>query len=176
MALVRMMKDIPDTFGELTLKLLSMVSKGYFRVDLVADCYFANSIKDAERAKRGIVSKITIKSPQSKVRRDFNKFLSSGENKTRMIELIVQTIKEKGVHCLNILKTTNLILSRENECILLTLADCCEYPSLLSNHEEADPKVRTIQFLSYNNCRRMVQWLKRLLNVHGVPSSIPAGV
>lgn len=34
-----------------------------------------------------------------------------------------------------------MILSHESECTSLSLADCCHYPSLLSNHEEADTKV-----------------------------------
>ena len=40
------------TFERLAWKVLSLVPKGYHRVDLVADCYFETSIKDAE-GKRG---------------------------------------------------------------------------------------------------------------------------
>ena len=117
-----------------------MVLKGYLQVDLVTDCYFKSTMKDAERTKRGTSSKI-ITSPRFKVPREFHNFLCNGENKTRMIELIFQTIKEKRVYCLNLLKTTKLILSREKECATITLSNCCDCPNLLSNHEETDTNV-----------------------------------
>ena len=141
MALVRVATDIPETFEAFALKLLHYIPKRYHRVDLVADCYLANSIKDAERNKRGMHSKIIINSPKSRIPRDFSKFLACGENKTRMIQLLFETWTEKRAHCLNFPRTTQMILSREDECISLTLSDCIPYPALLSNHEEADTKV-----------------------------------
>ena len=52
MALICTMSNLPDTFERLAWKFLSYVSKGYYRVDLVADCYFKSLIKDAEISKR----------------------------------------------------------------------------------------------------------------------------
>ena len=152
MALIRVITEIPNTFEDLAIKLISILPKGYLRVDLVADCYFENSIKDAERAKRGTTTKIITNSPKSKVPREFSKFLSNGENKTRMIELIFQTMKEKRLHCLNILRTPQIILSNEQECVSLSLVECVQYPRLHSNHEEADTKViaHTNQALQVN--------------------------
>ena len=57
MALFRTMSSIPSTFERLAWKVLSLNPKGYRRVDLVADCYFETSIKDAERTKRGTSKK-----------------------------------------------------------------------------------------------------------------------
>ena len=141
MALVRLMKEIPETFEELALKILSFIPKGFLRVDIVADCYFENSIKGAERKKRGSSSNIIIKSSKSKVPREFTKFLSCGANKTRMIQLFFEIWTERKLYCLNLLRAPQMILSREEQCISLTLGDSWDYPNLLSNHEEADTKV-----------------------------------
>ena len=143
MALLRTMTNIPETFEDLAMQLLSFIPKGYLRVDFVADSYFPNSIKDAERTKRGVSSKIIIKSARSKIPRDFTSFLSSGENKTRMIELIFETLKQKKAQALNTLRTTKIVLSRERECSIVTLAGCSSFHQLLSNQEEADTKVIT---------------------------------
>jgi hypothetical protein len=85
MALIRTMSNLPDTFEKLAWKFLSYIPKGYYRVDLVADCYFESSIKDAERSKRGTSRKIIVKSAKSKIPSEFTHFLSCGENKTRLI-------------------------------------------------------------------------------------------
>ena len=60
-------KAVPDTHEELAIKLLQSIPKGYLHVDLVADTYCRASIKTAERSKRGVASKITIKLEKSKI-------------------------------------------------------------------------------------------------------------
>ena len=66
MALIQMVSAISETFEGLSLKLISILPKVYLRVDLVADCYFENFIKAAEREKRDSPTKIIIKSSKSK--------------------------------------------------------------------------------------------------------------
>ena len=51
-----------------------------------------NSIKSGEREKRGSSLKMIIKSKKSRLPRDFNAFLRSGDNKARMIDLLLETI------------------------------------------------------------------------------------
>ena len=68
---------------------------------MVADCYFENSIKAAKKAQRDSATKIIIKSPKSKVPRDFSNVLSNGENK---IELLFQATNEKRLDLLNALR------------------------------------------------------------------------
>ena len=114
MALVRTITQVPDTFEDLAMTLNSFPPKGFKRIDLVADSYLQNSIKDAERANRGQSSRIILKSALSKIPREFSKFLSNGENKTRMIELIVETLQRKTADVLNNVRTTKTILSRED--------------------------------------------------------------
>ena len=100
MALIRTLSNLPDTFEKLTWKMLSYIPKGYHRVDFVADCYFQNLIKDVERSKRGTSNKIIIRSSQSKISGDFASiFLSCGENKTRLVELLFQTIEKEKRRC-----------------------------------------------------------------------------
>ena len=119
-ALIRVATKLPDTFEQLAFKLLSVLPKGFRRVDLVADSYFTVTIKGAERNKRGKGAKITIKSPKSKIPREFKKFLSNGENKTRMIEVLFQTFQGSGKDCLETFCTNEIILSREDSCLSLT--------------------------------------------------------
>ena len=74
-ALVRIVtKEVPQTFEDLSLKILGSIPKGYNRVDFVADTYRNASIKTAERNKRGANSKINIKSVKSRIPQDFIPF------------------------------------------------------------------------------------------------------
>ena len=141
MAVIRTMKDVPDTFEDLSWKLAKSLPTGFKRIDIVADTYQQNSIKNAERAKRGSSEKLIIKSSKSKIPRNFNNFLSNGENKTRMINLIFETLTEEKVKVLNLLKSTRLYLSNDNTCTLLTLSDTLVIEDLCSNQEEADTKL-----------------------------------
>ena len=158
MALVRTITQVPDTFEDLAMKLISFLPKGFKRIDLVADSYLQNSIKDAERANRGQSSRIILKSALSKIPREFSKFLSNGENKTRMIELIFETLQRKKAAVLNTLQTTKIILSREDHCQSISLSSNDTFGNLLSNHEEADTKImaHAMQFLEENENHRVI--------------------
>ena len=49
----------------------------------------------SERQTRGLSSKTHIKSLKSRVPRNFANFLSNGENKERMVEIIFSTLQKK---------------------------------------------------------------------------------
>lgn len=51
-ALIRSLVILPETFGELASRLFNSLPKFRF-VHFVTDSYYANSIKDIERARRG---------------------------------------------------------------------------------------------------------------------------
>ena len=141
-AQVRMLaKQVPDTFEHLTLKILSSIPKGYERVDLVADTYRESSIKTSERKSRGMSSKVIIKSSKTKVPRDFNSFLMNNDNKIQMIDLIFNYIKENRAKCLNLLRSSKIMLSNDNICEAITLSSSMIVNDLSSNQEEADSKV-----------------------------------
>ena len=82
-----------------------------------------------------------IPSPKSKIPRDFNNFLLNSENKTNLIIMIFQVLQSNRVKVLNVLKTNELILSRDGECFQITLFGVNPVNHLISNQEEADTKV-----------------------------------
>ena len=114
---------------------------GYDRVDIVADTYKDDSIKSAERIKRGFSREMKISSPQSKVPSDFNIILNNGNNKTQMIELIRDVIETNKVKYLKRLGCKEIYFSTHNECKKFTSDAVSIENELNSNQEEADTKV-----------------------------------
>ena len=110
-------------------------------MDIVADSYWPNSIKTSERTKRGLSEKILIKSSKTKIPREFSKFLSSSENKKRMIELLFDVFEKNCVKMLNLIKSNKLVISMEDSCRSLTLSAAEDVQCLTSNQEEADTKI-----------------------------------
>ena len=107
---------------------------------MVADIYFENFITAIKKAKRYSATNKIIKSPKSKVPRDFPNFWLNEENKTRMIELLPQTIKQRRLHLLNAPKTPQIIFLHEEEHVSLKLIGCSAYSQMLSNHKETNIK------------------------------------
>ena len=136
MAYIRTMVNLPDTYERLTWQFLSGILKGFSRIDLVAD-----SIKDAQRIKRGTSKKIIARSMKSKLPSEFSQLLSCGENKNRLIELLFEVVKNEREEVLEMLRCGELVLSREREYKLLTYIEEKTYDQLLSTQKEADPKI-----------------------------------
>ena len=141
MALIRTMRDIPETFEDLAFRIIKSIRSGYKRVDIVSDSYHKVSIKSGEREKRGSSGKILLKSSKSKIPREFNKFLLNNENKQKMVEIFFDVLEEKHVKVLNLLRTNQLVLACDEFCKILTLANIEDFRSMISNQEEADTKV-----------------------------------
>ena len=72
MAYIRTMVNLPDTYERLAWQFMSGIPKGFSRIELVADSFLNNSIKDAERIKRGTSKKITVRSIKSKFPSEFS--------------------------------------------------------------------------------------------------------
>jgi hypothetical protein len=89
-------------------------------VDLLADCYFEISINDAIRAKHGMANKLIVKSAHSKVPSEFSRFLSCGENKTMLFQLVFETLTNKKHKALETLQSDVLVQLREVKRKLLT--------------------------------------------------------
>ena len=94
MAMIRSLPGLYNTYHDLEFKLFDMLPKGYEGIDIIADTYQKNSMKDPERNKRDTSAKVMVQSAQSKIPRNFSEFLKNGENKTRLIELIKSTSKK----------------------------------------------------------------------------------
>ena len=115
--------------------------KGFGRIDLVADSDFNNSIKDDERIKRGTSKKIIVRLMKSKLPSEFSQFRPCGKNKNRLIELLIEVIKNEREEVLEMLRSNELVLSREGECKLLTHIEEKTYDQLLSTQKEVDTKI-----------------------------------
>ena len=93
------------------------LTKGYLRVDLVADCCFENFIKAEEMTKKDFATTMIIKPLKSKVPRDFSNFLSNGVKRTRLMELVFQTKQKKITHTECFENTTDDLLTWTKECV-----------------------------------------------------------
>ena len=87
--------------------ILSGIPKIFSCIDLVADYYFNNSIKDVERIKHGTSKKKIVRSMKSKLPSEISQFLSCGKNKNRL-------------KVLEMLRCDELVISREGDvgCLL----------------------------------------------------------
>ena len=141
MALLNTFTSIPETYGGLADKFVRALPQNYLRVDVVADTYKNTSIKGLEQALRGEPEKTHIASLESKTPSDFSRILINGENKTRLIELIIQYIKTCRVKILNHVQCTKLVISSYNNCISITSSGITEEEGLQSSPEEADTKL-----------------------------------
>ena len=141
MALVRTQRITTLTYEDLALQLIGAIPKGYKRVDIVADTYRSKSIKDPERFKCGCTDRVIVNSMVSHLPRNFNDFLKNGDNKTCLIELILDVLVQRRNEVLEILKTDELYYSKDNKCYLITNQGIVTVEDLSSNQEEADTKV-----------------------------------
>ena len=107
----------------------------------MADTCREISIKDPERHKRGCADKVLIRSAKSKVPRSFNEFLQNGENKTRLIDLILTVILERKLEVLSSLNSEEIYFSTDGQCHKINRDDVINVPELSSNQEEADTKL-----------------------------------
>ena len=94
-----------------------------------------------------------IKSVQCEIPRNVNKFFSSNDNKSRLIDLTFDYIKTHPIKCLTILKCDTIVLSGDTSCEIVNHHECRPYEELKSDQEEADTKVilHALSVLSTSN-------------------------
>ena len=97
-----------------------MIPKRYERVDIVADTYREQLLKNPERLKRGTSSRVMVQSALSKMSRNFKDFLKNGENKSRLIELIQDVLVENKEEILGMLKCQEIMFSIDKVCKRIT--------------------------------------------------------
>ena len=89
MALLHVLKDLPPTFGDISLKILDqMVAKKHFLFS--TDSYHPESIKAQERQRRGSSEKIILSGPATRKPYDFKMFLTNDDNKKQLCQLLLQ--------------------------------------------------------------------------------------
>ena len=78
----------------------------------------------------------------SKVPSDFHKrILRNYDSKKWLIKLLLEYIEKEAKHHLELLGSFEIILSSENNCILVTAIERHEHLHLLSSQEEGDTKL-----------------------------------
>ena len=97
-----------------------MIPSGYRKVDIVDDTYRTHSIKDPERVARGCAERILVKSPATKLPRNFDEFLQNGDNKTRLIEIICDVLVAQRENVLAKLKCDIIFFSMDGKCLTFT--------------------------------------------------------
>ena len=108
------------TYDDLALQVIGAIPKGYKKVDIVADTYRSKLIKDPERFKHGCTDRVIVNSVASRLPRNFNEFHKNGDNKTHLIESILEVFVQRRKEVLKILKTAELYYSMDNKCHLIT--------------------------------------------------------
>eukprot|EP00794_Sanderia_malayensis_P012447 gene12447-13734_t len=104
---------------------------------VACDIYSGHSIKEAERKRRGEGERYILNSPDVKVPNDISGFLSNGENKERLFNLIMQMWMEEKYK----LGKKVIYFSSKINCHLISKEECKVVEELACNHEEADTKV-----------------------------------
>ena len=143
MAVVQKLKiDQSNTFGDIAQKFSGSILQTGFtskRIDVVFDVYIENSIKNAERERRGTSSlHFGTLLENSKVKQ-WKNFLSSSENKTLLMRYLVAKLKDPVF--INRLSNKELYVTEGASCFKITRAGCHEVEELHSIQEEADTRI-----------------------------------
>ena len=123
------------------MKLINCFPKGVNEAHLVGDSYLHNNIKAAERKTRGENRAVIIKSMKSKIPADSQTFVKNDENKTRIIDLLLDYIIKHKTKVLNILRRMKIYFSKYNrrQSISLSCVDNVVY--LSCEQKEADTRI-----------------------------------
>ena len=143
MVLLQSLTALPSTFAELADKVLRCLPAST-RVDFVTDTYRSDSIKMMERIRRGQSETFLLSGPNTKVPRDWKKFLSNGENKNQLIEFLLSEWM-KDCYAEKLLNK-QLYVTSGTKCFRLTSTDgkstqADPVPELESTQEEADTRI-----------------------------------
>ena len=95
-ALFHSITDLPSTFGDLAKKILKTLPNSKY-IHFVTDTYKANSIKDAERERRGKSKgeQYLLRGPETKVPRQWKDFLRHDSNKKALINFLYHEWQSK---------------------------------------------------------------------------------
>ena len=144
-ALIHSLTEIPTTYGELAERIFSCLPKTS-SVHFVTDTYKLDSIKSAERLRRGSSEEndTLVFKEQIQVPHKWKHFLSSENNKKGLIHFLkMEWEKEQYAPQL---KDKQLFFVNEERCYLFTSSDgefvtACLVEDLYSSQEEADTRI-----------------------------------
>ncbi|XP_065655139.1 uncharacterized protein LOC136081612 [Hydra vulgaris] len=142
MAVLQIIKPIPENFGKFSRLIFTMVM--YFalrhksnRVEFVTDRYRNISIEHAKRQRRAEsgVQNVTIFGPDQKVPKQWKKFMSVGSNKEELVKFLLEERKSYTINEIEIFNTHG----DSTYCFRNSI--CTELSELRSDHEEADTRL-----------------------------------
>jgi len=129
MAVLQALVRVPDRFSELADMVMTRIlteAGNATRIDFVGDQDPANSIKNAERDKRGrdgwLVIKIT--NGQQFCPRQWRKFMANGSIKTGLLNFLVGEWSEKAVYAEKI-KDRTVFVTHGDNCTRLQWCNYC---------------------------------------------------
>jgi len=144
MSLVQKVVDVPETFGLLAEKLLHLIiaNAGQCkRIDVVFDVYRDKSIKNSERTRRSKSAKAKTYLHITATHRitDWRSFLTSGHNKSVLIEFIINYWSQTNNCQQTILK--EFYVTTNDKCYHITSVEVNEVFELFTEQEEADTRL-----------------------------------
>ena len=144
-ALLQSLTALPQTFGELALKVFDSLPRSQV-VHFVTDSYSEVSIKSTERIRRGsnAMNSYILQGPRTKIPQNWKTFLSNDNNKVALIDLLLREW-EQDIYARKLLHRSIFFVCRDT-CILLSSEDGVTTDSipvheLSSSQEEADTKI-----------------------------------
>ena len=129
------------TFEDYSKNLFGLIlsdSQGYHRVDIVFDVYDPNSIKSAERARRGAQQMCTIQitNKDMRVPKHWDDFLSNIHNKNELVKFLMGSWKSMSSQ---IPAGQTIVVSGED--VIALNDELLHTDHLISNHDEADTRL-----------------------------------
>ena len=109
----------------------------YSHIYIACDSYKDQSIKNVERVLRGHEDKFVIRTKDIRIPANLKRFLSNGENKERLFELMEKVWLEGS----NELSGRSLYGARASSCIKNENGIAANVPELENDHKEADSKI-----------------------------------
>ena len=114
----------------------------YQRIDIIADNYrYTSNIKSHEQAVRGQSGKIEMKIDMMIPDNFKERILHNNENKQAFISLYFKYMQTNREETLKQFACSQIFLSAENECKLLTNEGIHDHNALASNQPEADTRI-----------------------------------
>ena len=142
-AFLRSLVRLPETFGEMAKLVISTLPKGK-SVHFVTDSYQPDSIKQAERLRRGTSTTFLIGGPLTKLPKDFSAFMLNAGNKLQLVKFLLN--EWKSVHYARYVCDCTVYFVCEEECHMLHSPDVVtttvsSVQNLWSSQEEADTRI-----------------------------------
>ena len=125
------------TISQLAWKLVNSIPSQYRTIFIVRDTYIQHSINSGETRLRGDGRFYILKNPNMKLPSETSSFLTNGQNKEMLFNLVEQSIIDSKEQ----LKNKVVFFSNKSHCSRITREAVNLYNGFASDHEEVDMKL-----------------------------------